>query len=105
MSERDEDVSEISKEVQEHRDLLNHIQTLMSTRSGVAFAKYLLKSFDVGEQPHRMCRGEELIDRVSFLRAGNSIYKLLMEANPELTGQILASIEKEKIYVFKTTNT
>lgn len=93
-----------TKEQREYNELLNHIQTLMSTVSGRVFAKYLLKSFDVGEVPHRMCRGEELIDRTSFLRAGNSIYKLLMAAHPELTGSLLATIEKEKIYVNKITN-
>lgn len=91
-----------TKEMREHRELLSHVQTVMSTVSGRFFAKYLMKSFDVGEVPHRMCRGEELIDRTSFLRAGNSIYKLLMEANADLTGQLLATIEKEKIYAAKT---
>ena len=91
-----------SKEDQEHEELLGHIRTVLSTRSGVAFAKYLLKSFDFGEQPHIMCRGEDLLDRVSFLRAGNSIYKILMQANADLTGQIVSTIEKEKIYASKT---
>lgn len=103
MSDENEKEITISKEQREYQYLLNHIQTLLSTVSGKVFCTYLLKSFDVGEQPHIMMRGEDLLDRVSFLRAGNSIYKLLMAASPDMTGSILATIEKDKLYEIQTS--
>ena len=105
MSEdNDREILELTKEEREYEELLNHIQTLLSTLSGRAFVKYLFKSFEVGEVPHIMCRGEDLLDRTSFLRAGNSIYKLIMAASPDIGGQILTIIEKEKNHVIKTLN-
>ena len=40
--------------------------------------------------------GNFLHDKLGFLRAGNSIYKLVAEANAEMAATILAENEKER---------
>jgi hypothetical protein len=84
------------KERVEHRDALLAIQTIMTSEAGRHFIKYLFKNLDVGELPEFGLSGELLMDRLGFLRAGNSVFKLIAEANSEITGQIIGLIEKEK---------
>lgn len=100
---QNEDESQ-TEELSDDEKVLRHLDAVLATQSGILFIKYLFKNFGVGEVPDIMCRGENLLDRVSFLRAGNSIYKLAMAANPKLAGQILAEIEEEKNNVYKKNN-
>lgn len=78
-----------------------HLATILTTKSGTEFLKYLFESFEVGEAPPMGLKGDDLIEFVSRQRVGNSIYKLAMAANPKLTGAILAQLEEEKLYVIK----
>lgn len=80
----------------EHESILQAIQVVMSSPHGKTFIKYLFKSFNVGDLPYVGCRGEDLLELTSFLRAGNSIYKIVLEASPELTGKLLAEMEKDR---------
>jgi len=80
----------------EHRDALIDIRAVLDTPAGKRFFKYLLKNLDVGEIPEYGLEGNLLMDRIGFLRAGNSIYKLACESNCMVTGTLLAEIEKEK---------
>lgn len=84
------------KERLEHRDVLLNIQAVLALKAGKDFIKYLFKNFEVGEFPVVGITGEFLMDRLGFLRAGNSIFKIVAEANPEIAGALLAQIEKEK---------
>lgn len=84
------------KERLEHRDVLLAIQALLVTKPGKDFIKYLFKNFDVAVPPEFGLSGELLHDRIGFLRAGNSIFKIVAESSPEMAGSILAQIEKEK---------
>ena len=84
------------KERLEHREVLLDIQAVLATKSGKGFIKYLFKNFDVMEAPPMYLSGEMLMDKLGFLRAGNSIYKIVAEANPEIAGAIIGQIEKEK---------
>jgi len=84
------------KERLEHRDVLLDIQALLATKSGKNFVKYLFKNFEVLEAPPLGLTGEFLADKLGFLRAGNSIYKIIAEASPEIVGVLIAQIEKEK---------
>lgn len=84
------------KEAIEHRDVLLAIRAVLATASGKVLFKYLIKSFDVNELPEIGLEGSILMDRLGFLRAGNSIFKLLAEADAGIAGNLLAEIEKER---------
>lgn len=84
------------KELLEHREVLRNIKVVLTTAEGRSFLKYLLKNFDFGEQPVLGLEGVQLADRIGFLRAGNSVFKLACEADYEITGKIVGEIEKEK---------
>ncbi len=88
--------SEELEERTEHANALRNIDTIMSTPAGRGFMKYLFKHLDVCEMPEFGLQGEILHDRLGFLRAGNSIYKIACEANFEVAAQLMAQIEKEK---------
>ena len=98
MTKEDQDqiTNEELKERLKHRDALLDIQAVLVTKSGKAFIKYLFESFDVGELPPIGFSGDLLMDRLGFLRAGNAIFKIVAEANPEMAGIILGQIEREK---------
>jgi hypothetical protein len=85
------------KERQEHQQCLEDIRAILSSKAGRSFAKYLLKNLDVGELPEMGLSDGLLADRLGFLRAGNSIYKLMSEADHYTVGIILSEIEKEKL--------
>lgn len=84
------------KDAIEHRDVLLDIRAVIATNSGKRFIKYLFKTLGVGEVPDLGIEGNFLHDKLGYLRAGNSIFKLTAEANFELAGGLLAEIEKEK---------
>lgn len=79
-----------------HRDAKLDIAAVLSTLPGRRFIKYLFDSLDVGMMPDQLMEGTILHDRLGFLRAGNSIFKLVAEASPEAAGLILAELEKER---------
>ena len=91
-----DDTHEFYKEQKEHRDMLLDIQAVLATKPGRNFISYLFINFEVGELPVMGLTGEFLLDRLGFLRAGNSIFKIVAEASPEIAGQILGQIEKAK---------
>jgi len=91
-----DEMNDYYKEQQEHRDMLLDIQAVLATKSGKNFIKYLFVNFEVGELPVIGLTNEFLLDRLGFLRAGNSIFKIVAEASPEIAGQILGQIEKVK---------
>jgi hypothetical protein len=84
------------KERIEHRDAILNIRAVLATRPGKEFFKYLFKALAVGELPELGIEGTYLAERIGFLRAGNSIFKLTAEANFELAGLLLAEIEKDR---------
>jgi hypothetical protein len=89
------------KEAVEHREVLNDICAVLATKSGRNFIKYLFKHLGASELPELGLTGDILMDKLGFLRAGNSIFKLVAEANHEAAGLILAENERwknEQIY-------
>jgi hypothetical protein len=78
----------------DHQNTLKSIQVVMSMGHGRNFIKYLFKNFCVGDYPPVGIKGEDLLEYMSYLRAGNSIYKIVLEAAPDLTGQLITEIEK-----------
>lgn len=93
----DKNHQDVDPELAKHRALMNDINALLATVSGRNFVKYLFESFGVGELPQPFTKAEELIERVAFLRTGQSIYKLIANANPLMAATIMAEIEKEKL--------
>jgi len=91
------------REQAEHQRVLLAIQAVLATKTGKEFIKYLFKSFEVGELPPVGTSGEFLHGHLGFLRAGNSIFKIVSEANPDQAGLILAQIEKERHADIETT--
>lgn len=80
----------------EHRDALLAIREISATKRGKDLLRYLIKNFDVGQFPDLGLDGALLHDRLGFLRAGNSIFKLISEANAVVAGELLAQVEKER---------
>lgn len=91
-----EDLEQINKDALKHREVIIALQGILGSKDGRLFIKYLLESFDVGILPEFGLIGEQLMDRLGFLRAGNSVFKIAAEANPDITGQLIAQIEKER---------
>lgn len=91
-----EKTSEEIKEAIEHRDVLLDIRAVLATNEGKRLFKYLFKSFEVGELPPLGMDGPILMDKLGFLRAGNSIFKLAAEGEAGVAGALLAQIEKER---------
>lgn len=99
MTTTEEDLVRLNQEMKErleHRDVLESIKELLTTNSGRRFVKYLFKNLDVCELPAIGMTGDFLMDRLGFLRAGNSIFKIVAEANHKAAGEIIAQIEKDK---------
>lgn len=92
------------QEALEHQNTLSNIRTVLNVGAGREFIKYLFNSFNVGHLPPVGMRGEDLIEFMSFLRAGNTIYRILLEAAPEITGQLITELEKGKQDVQNESN-
>jgi len=84
------------RDILEHQDVLLAIIQILKSKEGQDIFKYLFKSFDVGELPEQGLEGLQLHDRLGFLRAGNSIFKLISEADPKIAGSLLSTIERER---------
>lgn len=79
-----------------HQAALQDIRAVLSTKAGVGFVKYLLKSFDITMVPDPGASDIYLRDQLGMLRVGNSIFSIIAQANPEVAGVLLGQIEKEK---------
>lgn len=84
------------KEAIEHRNVLLDIRAILATNSGKNFIQYLFKHLGASELPELGLTGEILMDKLGFLRAGNSVFKLIAEADADIAGNLLSKNEKEK---------
>lgn len=84
------------KAAQEFRDVILAIQWVLNTPEGKTFFKYLFKNLEVGILPPVGSEGNYLMDKIGFLRAGNSVFKIACEAAPEVAAELLAKLEKER---------
>ena len=87
---------EESREIADHQNALLNIRALTALPSGKAFIKYLFKSLGATELPERGLQGVELFEALVFHRAGNTVFKLVSQADPEVAAELLALIEGEK---------
>ena len=84
------------KEALEHRDALLAIASLIKSTEGRKFFRYLFKTLDVAQLPDQNIEGNMLHEYLGFLRAGNAIYKLTCEADPDIAASILSKLERER---------
>lgn len=84
------------REALDHRDVLLAISAILKQPNGVKLVKYLFKNLEVAELPDRSLEDKVLHESLGFLRAGNSIFKLVCEADPHQAASILSQIEREK---------
>jgi len=87
---------ELRREYLEHRDVLLSIGVILKTNEGQQFFKYLFKTLDVTCTPTDGMEGAFLHEYLGHLKAGNSIYKLACEADPEISAKLLAKLERER---------
>ena len=80
----------------EHRDALLAIASIVKTKEGQNLFRYMFKNFEVSNLPDRTIKGDDLHEYLGFLRAGNSIYKLVCEADADIAGSILSKLERER---------
>ena len=79
----------------EHQNVLLAIGAILKTSEGWQLFKYLFKNFDVGKLPDIGMQPELRDEYLGFLRAGNSIYQLVCEADNEMGASILSKIQRE----------
>lgn len=91
----EEQLQEIQERI-EHQDVLLALGAIMKTKQGFQIIKYLYKHLDVMCTPEYGMEGNILFEYLGHLRAGNSIFKLASEADPEISASILAQLEREK---------
>ncbi|MFM6930145.1 MAG: hypothetical protein ACKOX6_16865 [Bdellovibrio sp.] len=96
MDTQQEMLEQALREAREHQEILQSIKIVLATPPGRAFVKYLLSCFEVGVLPEAGLPNDFLRDRLGFLRAGNSVFKIISEANHEVAAQLLAQLEKER---------
>lgn len=84
------------QEALEHRDIILDVRAVLVTSSGQNLFKYLFKHFGITDLPELGLEGQILFEKLGFLRAGNSIFKLVAEANAETAATLLATTEKER---------
>ena len=86
----------MSHEGQEYEEVLNHIKVVCATVSGRKFIKYLFKTLDVGTIPDHSLPEAALRDQLGIMRAGMSIFELISIIEPEVAGNLLSQILKER---------
>jgi len=88
------------KERVEHREALIAINSFIQTEQGKKFFYYLLKNFNVLDTPDEDLEDKKLYEALGFWKAGNSIFKLMCEANAEEAALLLAKKERDN-YEYK----
>lgn len=84
------------KEALEHRDVLLALGVILKQKEGQNLFKYLFKSLEVTCAPEPYLKDEVLHEYLGHMRAGNSIYKLVCEADCEIAASILSKLERER---------
>ncbi len=89
-------------EAKEHQDVLLAIRSIIETTEGQTLFKYLFKNLMTGELPAIGMEEPMLRDQLGFIRAGQSVFRLVSEANPKMAGQLLAKVEKERYEILRS---
>lgn len=83
-------------EIREHQQMLMDLSLVLKTEAGKNLIKYFFKSFGVTELPPRGLPNDLKDEYLGFLRAGQSIFEIVSQADTIKAGLILAEIQKEK---------
>lgn len=86
----------LRREQYEYQQVLSAIQVILATKHGKKFVKYLFDSFGVGTSAPVGMTDRQLLEHVAYLRSGTAIYEICLKASPELTGQLIAEMMREK---------
>ena len=89
------DDKEQFSEAKEHRDMLLNLRAILETKTGRGFFHYLFKHLEVGGLPPLGWKDEILHDKLGSLRAGQALFEITAEANPQVASLILAEVVKE----------
>lgn len=84
------------REALEHRDVLMAIGSILKSQAGQQLFTYLFKTFEVAQPIPEGMDETFLREYLGFSRAGNSIYKLVCEADFQQAANILSKIERER---------
>lgn len=91
---------EVQSEMKEHETMLLDLSHIMATPQGQNFVKYMFKHFGVGELPAINIPDKLRDEYIGFLRAGQSIFEVVSQADSNRAGLILAQIKKEQYDVY-----
>lgn len=80
----------------DHRDVLLAIASIIKTDEGRKLFSYLFDTLEVTNLPDQDLDGKLLFESLGFLRAGNSIYKLVCESASETAASIIAELERKR---------
>ena len=96
MTQAEYEAQELINEAKKHQEVKTAIAVLLSQKHGRTFIEYLFENFFVNEAAPKGLSDRDLVDYTSMLRVGNSIFKIVLEAEPTLTGQLIATIETRR---------
>lgn len=84
------------KKLADHAVIVRHLGNILGTDSGKIFFKYFIENFSVGEVPEFGLDGNDLHDKIGFLRASKMVFELMSQANQKVAADLFASVQKEK---------
>lgn len=76
--------------------VLTDIRRLMTVPEGRSFFRYLIEASGVAETPVIFPDEKMTYKYMGFLEFGNSVFKLLAQADPEVSAVLFTQIIKEK---------
>lgn len=91
---REEEIEKLNK--QKEADLASSILFCLGKSEATPFLKFLLDTTMVLEPIAPGLPYEALLEVTTLQRVGKKLLNVLMESNPELTGKLLVTIEKDK---------
>ena len=86
----------LRREQFEYQQVISSLQVLLSTKYGKTFIKHLFDNFGVGTSAPVGMTDRQLLEHVAYLRSGTSIYEICLKASPELTGQLIAEMQRDR---------
>lgn len=91
--------SAVDQSQKEFDTMISSLKLILNKPEGKVFIKFLFKHFAVAGVPPIGLDKDLLLDMLGFSRAGESIFSIAAQADPTITGILLAEIQKEKYNV------
>lgn len=94
------------KEARDHQNVILALREILGNDSGKRFIKYLFKELCVADPIPKHLDENDLREYLGIHRAGNSIFKIVSEADHGIAGALLGIIEKERYdEIYKVSST